>query len=214
MYMTAGRGFNRSARVAGLRGRGRLGTIATPVAGSMILSSDPVGTPASRAPSIVPNYRLNYRFLGPPVRPGGTQICPAWGCGVVPVPWQGGPGGQTGGWTAGGSPYGSSPLNPDPVALATAQALLQTNPSLLTPAQWQLLVSAGLVASTVPYSSAGQITTSNPLAAGGSPATPTPAPATDIGTMLSTPYLGIPLYAWLAIGAGGLYLVTRPAGRR
>lgn len=225
MYMTAGRGFRRSARVAGLR-RG-LGTIATPVAGSMILSSNPVGPSGGIADPRGGGWNYQRRFGPPNMGPTGVrQMCPAWGCGGPSV-WQTG-GGGGGGWTAGGSPYGSTPLNPNPTALATAQALLQTNPSLLTPAQWQLLTSAGLVASTVPYSSASQIGTSGSGAI--DPLTGVPysqelaaAQAGTIGTTTTTSWFtdptqevisGIPNWALLVAGGVGVYMFTRPAGRR
>lgn len=222
MYMTSGRGFNRSARVGRLRG---LGTVATPVAGSMILSSDPVGSPSGGIADprgVRTNFRI--RVLPPASSSSPPTICPAWGCGTPP-PWQGAP---YGGWTAGSSPYGSSPLNPNPAALATAQALLQTNPSLLTPAQWQLLQSAGLVASTVPYSSASQITTSGSGAI--DPTTGVPyaqelaaAQTGAIGTTTTASWLtdptqelisGIPNWGLVAAAGVGAYLMMRPAGRR
>jgi len=109
------------------------------------------------------------------------------------------------------APTGSTPTG---TSLAIAQALLATNPGLLTQAQWQQLQASGLVASTVPYSSAGQVgpsgSTVDPNAA---PAAAPVATGTDIGTMLSTPYLGLPLYLWLGIGAGGLYFFTQKRGR-
>jgi hypothetical protein len=230
MYMTAGRGFNRSARVGHYRGVRGLGTIATPVAGSMILSSNPVGSPSGGIADprgIRGTWNTNYRLRMLPPQPGGPgpggPMCPAWGCGTPP-PWQGG----GSGWTAGGNPYGSSPLNPTGSQLAIAQSLLQTNPSLLNPTQWQLLQQAGLVASTVPYSSAGQITTSS----GGAidPATGVPysqelaAAQAGVGATATTAswftdptqelISGIPNWALVAAGGVGVYLMMRPAGRR
>ena len=45
---------------------------------------------------------------------------------------------------------------------------------------------------------------------------PTTAPSsrTDIGTVLSTTYAGLPLYLWLAIGGGALFFLTQKSGRR
>jgi hypothetical protein len=188
-----------------------LGTVATQVNGSMVYSSDPVrgtisrsrwGGPAQATPPII-------------ARPGGSvypqsPVNPAW--------------------SAGNSPYGSTPQNPTGSALATAQALLQANPSLLNATQWTLLQQAGLVANTVPYSSASQVNTSSgavdpatgqtyasELAAAQAGLATTAAATTtstfDISTMLSTAYLGLPLYLWLA-GGVGVYLFMGRKGRR
>src|SRR5271165_6067215 len=118
------------------RGHG-LGTVATQVAGSLVLSSDPV--------------RPTYGNPANPMRP-----CPSWGCNGPPrlinMPvnppqnWYGPP-------TPGSGSTGSS--------LSVAIALLQSNPSLLTADQWAQLQAAGLVASTLPYSSAGLVNTPN-----------------------------------------------------
>ena len=118
-------------------------------------------------------------------------------------------------------------------ALAAAQALLATNPSLLSQQQFQMLQAAGLVSNTLPYSSVSQITPTTPLtsstaavndpncvAAGctGGPypncVCPATASSTDIGTVLSTTYAGLPLYLWLAIGGGALFFLTQKSGRR
>lgn len=179
---------NRPVRIRGLR-RG-LGTVATPVAGSIVLSSDPV---SQRMPVGAPFYRrpvIGFRPLGPtfPVTPTRPP------------------------WSAGSSPYGSTPQNPTGSQLATAQALLQANPSLLNPTQWQMLQQAGLVSSTLPYSSASQVGSGNPAIV------PDPSVAassgTDIGTLLSTPYGGLPLYLWLGVGAGAYLLFSQKSGRR
>jgi hypothetical protein len=111
--------------------------------------------------------------------------------------------------------------------MAVAQSLLQTNPGALTQAQWNLLQQAGLVASTVPYSSAGQVnsggaidpatgqTYASELAAAQAAATATAATSTapSIGTTLSTTYAGLPLYLWLVGGVGAYFLLSGKRGR-
>ena len=190
----------------GRRLRG-LGTVATQVGNSLVYSSNPVAVSnLRRAIPVVLGVRSN---MGP-----------------IQAPWRGSPP-RYGGWTAGDSPYGSTPQNPTGVSLATAQALLQSNPSLLTSAQWQQLQQAGLVANTVPYSSASQVpSTSSAIdPATGVPyatelataqagtAAAAPTTGTDIGTMLGTTYAGLPLYLWLLIGGGGAYFMSQKRGR-
>jgi hypothetical protein len=97
-------------------------------------------------------------------------------------------------------------------ALAAAQLLLQTNPGALTPLQWQMLQQAGLLAGTLPYSSAGAVTTSN----GTTPASTAPAPSSsiDIGATLNADYAGMPLWAWIAASMGAYFLFFKQGGRR
>ena len=219
--------FISNRRRGGLQRRGGLGTVATQVNGSIVLSSDPVKRSAP------------VRAIGParPTRPtngSGSYVAPGrpagWAGGSNSTPAWGASGPQQ--WSAANSPYGSSPTNPTGSSLATAQALLQTNPGLLNQTQWQMLQAAGLVASTVPYSSASQINTplaTTPVGAndpqclalgmtGGPYPNCTPAVAAtssfDIGTMLSTAYLGLPLYVWLAGGLGAYLLLGHKSGRR
>lgn len=218
--------FISSRRRGGVRRRGGLGTVATQVNGSIVLSSDPVrrSAPVRAIGPAYPVRRAPVTTMPSPGRPtgwgGGSTITPAWG--------NNGP--ST--WSAGNSPFGSSPTNPTGSSLATAQALLQTNPGLLNQTQWQILQAAGLVASTVPYGSASQINTplsTTPVPAndpqclalgmtGGPYPNCTPAATAtssfDIGTMLSTAYLGLPLYVWLAGGAGAYLLLGHKGGRR
>ena len=213
------------------RRRGGLGTVATQVGNSLVYSSDPVARAAPvrgtiaypggsrRAPSTNTSTVQTGRGS---VWGGGSGIAPAWG----------GQGPST--WSAGSSPYGSTAQNPtNSQALAAAQALLATNPSLLSQQQFQMLQAAGLVSNTLPYSSVSQITPTTPLtsstaavndpncvAAGctGGPypncVCPATASSTDIGTVLSTTYAGLPLYLWLAIGGGALFFLTQKSGRR
>ena len=215
------------------RGRG-MGTVATQVGNSLVYSSDPVQARShisapvraigpARAPT---STATNGTSVGPvpvrtPVWGGGSGIAPAWGS----------QGPST--WSAANSPYGSTVQNPtNSQALAAAQALLATNPSLLSPQQFQMLQAVGLVSNTLPYSSVSQITPTTPVAttattndpncvAAGCTGGPYPncvCPATtsstDIGTVLSTTYAGLPLYLWLAIGGGALFFLTQKSGRR
>jgi hypothetical protein len=202
-----------------------LGTVSTPVAGTLVFGSNPV----RRIP-------MPVRPVGPayPVTPVTSPSQPApW-----TPPWAGGGGGSGrgsygaanggwggGGWSAAGSPYGSQPSSN---SLATAQALLASNPSLLTPQQWSQLQAAGLVSGTLPYSSAGLVTatagTSVDASSAIDPATGVPyatelaaaqagTSSTGIGTTLTETVLGLPLYLWLVIGGGAVLLMSR-GGRR
>jgi hypothetical protein len=199
------------------------------------------GPTQSPSSPISPAWGVYPPLVGP-VGPVPVTTSPWWstppqlpgaGSGPVQAPWGGNPSwGGAPPWTAGNSPYGSSPLSPygssgygssqsNAQALATAQALLATNPSLLSPQQYQLLVQAGLISSSTPYSSLSQIAptvgtasldTSNAI----DPTTGVPY-ATELaeaeaggtsamGTTLSTEYGGIPLWGWL-IGGGGLVII-------
>ena len=218
------------------RGRG-MGTVATQVGNSLVYSSDPVQARShisapvraigpARPPT---STSTNGTSVGPvpvrtPVWGGGSGIAPAWGS----------QGPST--WSAANSPYGSTAQNPtNSQALAAAQALLATNPSLLSPQQFQMLQAAGLVSNTLPYSSVSQITPTTPLTsstaavndpncvAAGCTGGPYPnctcaaAAATssfDLGTALSTTYAGLPLYLWLAGGLGVYLLMGHKSGRR
>ena len=226
------------------RGRG-MGTVATQVGNSLVYSSDPVARARSSAPvrAIGParaptSTATNGTSVGPvpvrtPVWGGGSGIAPAWGSGG-PQTWQGRQTSST--WSAANSPYGSTAQNPtNSQALAAAQALLATNPSLLSQQQFQMLQAAGLVSNTLPYSSVSQITPTTPLTsstaavndpncvAAGCTGGPYPnctcaaAAATssfDLGTALSTTYAGLPLYLWLAGGLGVYLLMGHKSGRR
>ena len=110
--------------------------------------------------------------------------------------------------------------------LAQLQALYQSNPSSLSPAQLQQLQTAGTIAGTVPSSSSSLLTptsggaidpaTGVPYAtelATAQAAVATPASGTDIGTMLETDYYGLPLIAWLGIGGAAFVLLSRKRGR-
>lgn len=236
----SGRGVKRARSGRGFNLRG-LGTISTQVGQSLVFSPNPVGqaAPTRTAPVrgfiVQPSAVHNNLVMASPISSIRRYI-PVTGP-IATTPIQvGGPypvygGGAPPGWTAGGSPYGSSPLNPtNSQALAAAQALLATNPSFLTPQQFAMLQAAGLVSNTLPYSSVSQITPTNGIApalastvndpnciAAGCTGGPYPnctcaataTSSTDIGTMLDTTYAGLPLYLWLIVGGGGLYLMTK-----
>ncbi len=136
MFVTSRAGLGRTISMR-RRNRGGLGTIATPVGGSLVYSSNPV---SQRAPLAPTNLRLPIRVSvgiqptwgsNPPRSnfpgsnfPSYSSPGSGWGAGSTP-------------WSAGNSPYGSTPQNPNnSQALAAAQALLATNPSLLTPSQF------------------------------------------------------------------------------
>lgn len=188
-----------------------LGTVATPVSGSLVYGSNPIGRAWGGNPPrrivTVPSPVAGSGILTNPASPIRMQPCPAWGCNgpQTPINWYGGPGTASPG--GGGS---SSNGN----ALAIAQALLATNPGLLTQAQWTLLQQAGLVAGTLPYGSAGQVTTSDIANPSTVAATPAPTSSVDIGAALNTDYAGMPLWAWLGAGLGAYFLFNRQGGRR
>jgi len=100
-------------------------------------------------------------------------------------------------------------------ALALAQAIYNSNPANLTQNQWALLQSAGVIPSTLPYSSAAQLPASQSTAA---TAAATPA-TTDImlGTFDLTQFVAsIPWWGY-ALGAGGLLFLfsgSQKRGRR
>jgi hypothetical protein len=235
MYMRAGHAKSRRS------GRSGLGTIATPVGGSIVYSSDPIGPNAGLrkpargwTPGPSPSFNTPVTIVSPVW--GNNPPGPSWppfngsGGGMAWSGWQSG-GQSGGGWSATSSPYGSSPQNPNnSQALAAAQALLATNPALLSPQQFQMLQQAGLISNTLPYSSVSNINPTTPLtgstiaatavndpncvAAGctGGPYPNCTCPATagsDIGTTLSETVAGLPLYLWLLIGGGGILLFTK-----
>lgn len=215
-----------------------LGLVSTSVGQTptLVFSSSPI------AGTVAPIRNILSRATAAPV---SVTIQPAWGSNpprniLAPIvnpssPTSQGSGWQSGGnggWNAQSNPWGSTPQNPNnSQALAAAQALLQTNPSLLTQQQFTMLQQAGLVSNTLPYSSVSNINPTSPLtgstavsatavndpncvAAGctGGPYPNCTCPATatsDIGTTLSETVAGLPLYLWLLIGGGGILLLTR-----
>ena len=206
-----------------------LGTVSTPVAGTLVFGSNPIRQWGGSPPRAI-GFRPPW-YLGPtPVQPVGPArpinppvVNPSQPAPWSP-PWQNGGYGGGNGWSATGSPYDSQPSSN---SLATAQALLASNPSLLTPQQWSQLQAAGLVAGTLPYSSAGLVTPTAGTSVDSSAIDPATGVAyatelaaaqagtssTDIGTTLSQTVLGLPLYLWLVIGGGAVLLMNR-GGRR
>ncbi len=253
MYLiTTRRGLALSRR----RARG-LGTISTPVGGSLVYGANTI--PINRWPTRWGGNPAPVRPVGPayPVGSGygsPNEICPAWGCnGPQPSPITGFPPALPVGpaypvsptgpitppyepWNPGGGtwiPWNAQPDQSSAQALAVAQNLLATNPSLLSQQQFAMLQAAGLVAGTLPYSSVSQITPTTPalptlstgindpncVAAGctGGPypnCTCATAAPTDIGTTLSQTVAGLPLYLWLIIGGGAAFMFSRSSGRR
>jgi hypothetical protein len=195
-------------RGRGLRGRGRgLGTVSVPVAGSLVDGSSAV-------------------------QPSNNLRAPLWGSGLPMRRWPGPyPYPTPPAWRYPTGPSGILTPAPgsqliDGLNLAQIQQLAQTNPGALTQAQIQALQAAGTLPGTLPASSASLITSSAGAGAidpvTGIPyateiaqaqAGVTPAASTDIGTTLQTPYAGLPLYLWLLIGGGGLYLMSGKRGR-
>lgn len=176
-----------------LKRRGRLGTIATGVNGSLVYGSNPVGTSRAMRPVANP-----IRHILPPTTSTNVPVTrPVWGS--DPPRYNGPISNMSNGYGTQG-------------ALAAAQLLLQTNPGALTPLQWQMLQQAGLLAGTLPYSSAGAVTTSN----GTTPASTAPAPSSsiDIGATLNADYAGMPLWAWIAASMGAYFLFFKQGGRR
>lgn len=95
--------------------------------------------------------------------------------------------------------------------LAQAQAIYNQNPAALTQNQWALLQSAGIIPSTLPYSSASSLPAAQSAAAA---AATTPA-TTDImlGTFDLTQFVeSVPWWGW-ALGAGGVFLLWRGGGK-
>lgn len=228
-------------RLRGLRGA-RLGTVATPVAGSLVYGSNPIARWGGNPP-----HHITVPTSSSPVATPYPIVGPVWGSN--PPGWQStGGNGQTsgrrhrgngngnsggwsgnqgnqngGGWSAGNSPYGSQPNSQ---ALAAAQALLQTNPSLLTQSQFNMLQQAGLVSSSLPYSSVSQITPTasasaptlssgvndpNCVAAGctGGPYPNCTCAAASDTSALDATYAGLPLYMWIGGGLLAYLLVSK-----
>jgi len=99
--------------------------------------------------------------------------------------------------------------------LATAQSVYNSNPAALTQNQWALLQSAGVIPSTMPFTSASSLPASQSTAAA---AATTTTASTDImlgGFDLTQFVESVPWWGW-ALGAGGaFYLMTRGGkGRR
>src|SRR5271165_3838446 len=201
------------------RQRGGLGLVSTSVGRTptLVFSSSPITAPRPVGPA---RPVIGWRTpVSTPIAPSPTgPAYPVWGR-------------NGGSWNAQSNPYGSTPQNPNnSQALAAAQALLATNPSLLTSQQFQMLQQAGLVSNTLPYSSVSNINPTTPLTgsaaasandpnctAAGCTGGPYPnctcaaaaAPASDIGTTLSQSIGGLPLYLWLVIAGGGFLLLSK-----
>jgi hypothetical protein len=156
---------------------------------------------------------------------GGTQVCgsdsvpPGFARPLNYIPVRSGPifgGGPTRIYPAWGDRY-ADPMGGG-MNLAQLQAMLDRDPTSLTPAQFAALQRAGTVAGTVPYTSAALIPPTVPTAITPAPAAPAPVATsgldlTSIMAKLQTPYAGLPLYEWLGIAAAGYFMFVRKKGR-
>jgi len=137
--------------------------------------------------------------------PGTPQPLPGWvaNAGLAPNPGSLWPPGS--GWTPRYRP--ASPGLTQNQALAQAMSVYNTNPQNLTANQWALLQSAGVIPSTLPYSSAGQLAT-----AAAAPTVAATTTTTDGGGILD--FLGsIPWWGY-AIAAGGAIFLMSGSGKR
>lgn len=176
-----------ASRGLGRLGRGRLGDVCNVLSnGARVCSSPPLGVTMAIHP---PVSNLRYPiYLG--VKSPNYSInypCPAWGCG----------------------PTGISTHAPVPSLPVSLVQQLQNNPGSLTPAQWAQLQAAGMVAGTLPYSSASQLPTPGTGGAVDPSTLAAPSASTDA---FSTMYGPLPLWGWLAV-AGGAYFVFAKKGR-
>jgi len=132
--------------------------------------------------------------------------------------------------------FGSSPMNPtgNAQALEAAQLLLQSNPSLLSQQQFNLLQQAGLIPSTISYSQIGQLSptggaqaidpnTGLPYAtelaeaqSAGATTAATASPTSSIGSILTQPdpILGLPIWLDLVVGGGLFFILSGSGGGR
>jgi hypothetical protein len=144
--------------------------------------------------------------------------------------------GNPGGW-GNGSQYTPGYANPLPTSqnnLAQLTLQYQNNPASLTAAQWSQLQAAGVIPSTVPYSDASLINPASSATSAASasgaidPATGVPyatelaeeesgtttTSTSSIGDLLDADYGGLPLFAWILIGGGTLWVLTSMGGKR
>lgn len=87
---------------------------------------------------------------------------------------------------------------------------MQSNPSLLTQQQFNMLQAAGLISGTLPYSSVSQI--GSPLT-NSSTAVPDPTATVSSGTDISSVFSAIPLWGWVAAGGLAIFLFSGKRGR-
>jgi hypothetical protein len=141
-------------------GRRSLGVLSVPVNGSLVYAN-PVSINRD-----VPVRGVPIRPVGPAYPPGGViaevrPITPAWGSN----PQQWGPGYSGGSYVSTGYQNPNLPTSQNNLAQLTL--LYQSNPSSLTPGQWQQLQTAGVMPATVPYSNAALVNPSGTTAASG-----------------------------------------------
>jgi hypothetical protein len=96
----------------------------------------------------------------------------------------------------------SSPGISQNALLAQAMSVYNQNPGNLTANQWSQLQAAGVIPSTLPYSSAGQLAT----AAAAPAAATTTTTTTDLGTEISDFFSSIPWWGYAIAGVGAYFL--------
>jgi hypothetical protein len=188
------------------RTRRRLGDVcAVTAGGSRVCSADATATQGSLAnmlqacpmlavPACPPGQ---YHPLGPaPCNTPSATCLPAGG--RYPSFFQGG------GIAAVGVPTVAQ-------LLAQAQAVYNQNPANLTANQWALLQSAGIIPSTLPFTSASQLPGAQAAAVA---AIPTTGSDIMLGSFDLTQFVGsVPWWGW-ALGAGGLLFLFHGQQKR
>jgi hypothetical protein len=139
---------------------------------------------SSGTPQQLPNWVQN----------AGLQPVVGWTPPIQPNTGTGTPGQ---GWSPRYRPL--SPGISQNVALAQAMSVYNTNPGNLSANQWALLQSAGVIPSTLPYSSAGQLAT-----AAAAPVAVTTTTTDGISDFLSS----IPWWGYAIAGVGAFFLLS------
>jgi hypothetical protein len=146
---------------------------------------------SSGTPQQLPNWVQNAGLQNPIATTGWTP----------PLQANTGTGTPGQGWSPRYRP--SSPGISQNLALAQAMSVYNTNPGNLSANQWSQLQAAGVIPSTLPFSSAGQLA-SSAAATNAAAAAAAATPSTDIGTEISDFISSVPWYVW----AGGTVLVV------
>jgi hypothetical protein len=146
---------------------------------------------SSGTPQQLPNWVQNAGLQNPIATSGWTP----------PIQANTGTGTPGQGWSPRYRP--SSPGISQNVALAQAMSVYNTNPGNLSANQWAQLQAAGVIPSTLPYSSAGQLAT-----AAAAPAAATTTAPTDLGTQISDFLGSIPWWGYAIAGVGAFFLLS------